>query len=466
MPTAFGSGTHGSVLAVSSTLDPAVANALRLGRRARERDAAGKLALLRRLQRQHVLRDLPLAERKTEQSFNEQLFARVLGYQTLLSHDEMPFHLLPQLHAGGNYADFSLGYFGGSTDDVVLASAELKGSDADLDEPQRGASYAGRSAVGQAFRTARAQATCRWVLVSNFRELRLYDIRNDTSPVAVARLDQIATRDELASLCAHFDRAALLGAPGKEPDLVAATDTTSPLAQLRARDGFYRITFRFVPKYEHEVPLFRIEDTFVEAVNLIHDGGRPGAMTSLFLSTDSISKQLLIPLAVRDGWLVSRGTHSDGTESKIAISRNGDFEVSLSLEQKAAVNSVALESVGLFIGSLIECVARGPIAHLAHTTGTQNLVGHLTAELCEVSGLFYEAPANMYVEGRTRAARATVNRIEAGDFLWAPSVHSCEKAVAEAICELAIQFRDDGGGVAVNHANLTADLAKRCVHPK
>jgi hypothetical protein len=446
------------VFAVETSLDPSVASALRLGRRAHERDAAEKLSRLRRLRRQNLRRDLPLGEKRVEQSFNEQLFARVLGYQTLLSHDALPFHLLPQNYAGGNYDDFSLGYFGGGANTVV-ASAELKGPDADLDAPQRGTGYGGLTPVEQAFRTARAHAACRWVLVSNFRELRVYDIRNDAQALAVAHLDRIETRDELAALCAYFDRAALLGAEGEEPDLATAIDPTHPRSPLPQRPGFMRITFRFVPSTENEIPLFRLEDAYVDAISMIHGLGGVTPLTNLFFMDQGYGEGLEIPREVRDGWLVSRVTHGNNMQSKVAVSRYCEVEVSLSLARAGGSISAEPERVGLFIGNLLECLGRGAVGKMIGARGAK-IEGHLAAELSEVAGLLYEAPANARMTGRPANARATVDRIEAGDFYWAPSHGRCDDVLASVICELAIHFRDARGGVGVDHAALAGALAR------
>jgi hypothetical protein len=82
--------------AVQTGLDASVANLLRARRKASEPDALAteKLRLLRRLEHRRVIRDLP--ESRVEQSFNEQLFARILGYVTLLSHEGATFDLLPK----------------------------------------------------------------------------------------------------------------------------------------------------------------------------------------------------------------------------------------------------------------------------------------------------------------------------------------------------------------------------------
>jgi hypothetical protein len=90
-----------------------------------------------------------------EQSFNEQLFARVFDYATLFSHVGVPYHLSPKTYAGERrYDDFSLGSFGAGAD-VVYASAELKGANITLDSPLVSGKHRGTTPVQQAFGAAR-----------------------------------------------------------------------------------------------------------------------------------------------------------------------------------------------------------------------------------------------------------------------------------------------------------------------
>src|SRR5206468_1893244 len=127
------------VAAVCSTIDPVRVHAMRMRRRLRARDALDQLALLRRLRERHRTR--AYCETRIEQSFNEQLFAQVFGYQTLFSHDRVPFHLLPKNYYGGSrYDDFALGFFGVEPARIV-ASVELKSPGVRLDRPQAGTDY-------------------------------------------------------------------------------------------------------------------------------------------------------------------------------------------------------------------------------------------------------------------------------------------------------------------------------------
>jgi hypothetical protein len=214
-------------MAVKTTLDFTLANGLRARRRLSESASAAKLAVLHRLTKQFVSGVLPrFTETNVEQSWNEQVFATVLGYQTQFSHDQLPFHLKAKDFQRGYFADFSLGFFGAGPEQV-LVSAELKGPLKSLDAPQSGKNYGGLSAVEQAFRAALQQPACLWVLVSNFSELRVYSIKNQRTPVATVFLPDVVDALDLAMFQGLLDRTALLGDARRRPELETMTNMGS-----------------------------------------------------------------------------------------------------------------------------------------------------------------------------------------------------------------------------------------------
>ena len=144
------------------------------------------LATLAALQQRNSRGDLrALTESNVEQSFNEQLFAKLFGYRTLLRDGGAAFHVLPKAYSFSRtelrkyYSDFSLGHFAMERGEIIgnaIASAELKEFGADLDAPQKG-NYKGITAVEQAHNTARA-ASAPWTIVCNFEEMQLYRTGN------------------------------------------------------------------------------------------------------------------------------------------------------------------------------------------------------------------------------------------------------------------------------------------------
>lgn len=138
--------------------------------------------------------------------FKSQIVEQVLGYrpfgnaagQTVASEYKM----------GAGPVDLALGFFGGQQDRVV-APFELKGADTtDLDAPMPGRK---KTPVDQAWEYATAIAGVRWVLVTNYLEIRLYSYaegRGAYERFELARIDEPA---EYARLMLLLSAESLLG---------------------------------------------------------------------------------------------------------------------------------------------------------------------------------------------------------------------------------------------------------------
>lgn len=111
--------------------------------------------------------------------FLNDIFQTVLGYRSIIGGDRWELHAEQTIADGGGSADGALGLFHAKTEDSdkvklqgrVIAPIELKGVTNDLD---RAASGRHESAVDQGWRYANYTPDCRWVIVSNYREVRLY----------------------------------------------------------------------------------------------------------------------------------------------------------------------------------------------------------------------------------------------------------------------------------------------------
>lgn len=194
---------------ITTKLDSSRLRAMSVRRKLAESRANNKLAVIRNLRGHATTGTLAkFSEENVEQSFNEQFFGTVLGYRTMLS-SEGSFNVLPQNYLGNNrYDDCSLGFFG-IAQPRTLVSAEHKRARIDLDK-RRSTRQGKQSAVEQAFSAARNLPDCRWIIVSNFIELRLYSIACDSEPLAKIQLIDITTPAQLAALCALLDPDALL----------------------------------------------------------------------------------------------------------------------------------------------------------------------------------------------------------------------------------------------------------------
>lgn len=111
-------------------------------------------------------------ETSREQQYNQDIFKTVLGY---VEKPASPHTLIPKdSTAYGQYPDLVLGCFASSaaTQDVT-AVVELKGAAIDLDRPQR--REGNLSPIQQGFKYKPQYRNCPFVIVSNFREFRLYN---------------------------------------------------------------------------------------------------------------------------------------------------------------------------------------------------------------------------------------------------------------------------------------------------
>jgi len=124
-------------------------------------------------------------ETESEQSFNDSFFVQILGYQAIPNN---PFTIEPKgkNEIGWQKADAILWYFKTDVDltptlsyqergnnlSRVQAVVEIKDSKTSLDKPQR--REWNLSPVQQWFKYKPQYSNCKWVIVSNFYEIRLY----------------------------------------------------------------------------------------------------------------------------------------------------------------------------------------------------------------------------------------------------------------------------------------------------
>lgn len=131
--------------------------------------------------------------------FLNDIFQQVLGYRSVIQGGGIAWeiHAEQTISDGGGSADGALGFFtsvDGKESKVklkgkVIAPIELKGAKDDLD---RAASGRKESAVDQGWRYANYTADCKWVIVSNYREIRLYQTSKTPAYCEVFQLVELA----------------------------------------------------------------------------------------------------------------------------------------------------------------------------------------------------------------------------------------------------------------------------------
>lgn len=402
--------------------------------------AIERLNIIRRLQRRYVECRLPrYSESRVEQSFNEQLFTRVLGYRTLFSHDALPYHLRPKNYASGNgrYDDFSLGFFWGDERDRVVATAEFKDPGTDLDAPQKDRREK-ISPVSQAFRAAAGFPSCAWVIVSNFRELRLYRATHVGRPLATFDLHETRTSKQLAALCAHFDRRALLGIGGNS-DMVIALDPNHPSAPLPPAENAFRLICTFTSAVtDLELPLF-----------VIYDAVRDAAIEVLKVKQGDWERSPNVPTRLEDGWC-----SVDSGSIRLAMSAEGQVRCTIRHVRKSGPAQLNPDA-GFWT-----------IAHQIHTffgvvdrlfaSVQRKVTGHVAFELREIKNwrLYFNSSKLIRENDDTNAGVAERDEILSGDLSWAVGADASGVA-ADGMSELALQFRsDDGCRLRFEHGGL------------
>ncbi|MFM2268137.1 MAG: hypothetical protein RL757_1578, partial [Bacteroidota bacterium] len=118
-----------------------------------------------------------LNETQLDVRFNIDIFETVLGF----SNDPKVWKSLGQqkTNTDGTKSDAVLGFFSFEQNEKkVFVCCEYKDSKTDLDTEQKRQTDK-RSPVEQAFSYApKYGKTCKWVIVSNFKEIRLYDAKD------------------------------------------------------------------------------------------------------------------------------------------------------------------------------------------------------------------------------------------------------------------------------------------------
>jgi type I restriction-modification system DNA methylase subunit len=162
--------------------------------------------------------------------FLKDVFQSVLGYRSVIAGEgqRWELHAEQTISDGGGSADGALGFFTATESKKgavklqgrVVAPIELKGAKNDLD---RVASGRHESAVDQGWRYANYTADCRWVLVSNYREVRLYQTSKTPAYYEEFRLKDLQDLDRFKAFYFILCRENFLP-PVDDPKGRSATD--------------------------------------------------------------------------------------------------------------------------------------------------------------------------------------------------------------------------------------------------
>ncbi|MCL1894113.1 MAG: BREX-1 system adenine-specific DNA-methyltransferase PglX [Holophagaceae bacterium] len=156
-------------------------------------------------------------EMSVQGKFLESVFEKVLGYNTFLEGSEIgEYNQIQECKTEGDRtaSDSALGFFSADKK-VIRAVIELKDATTKLDERRQSINF--YSPVEQGFSYAHKNGSgCRWVIISNFVEIRLY--RSSSSleyeKFLITELDKEA---EFKRFYALLCKDSLLGSDGKSP---------------------------------------------------------------------------------------------------------------------------------------------------------------------------------------------------------------------------------------------------------
>jgi type I restriction-modification system DNA methylase subunit len=185
-------------------------------------------------------------EEALQAEFLNLLFGEVLGYEyQSTTHRQLQLEL--KTLTDGTKPDGALGEFvtvpSGGLGGPVRAVVELKDARTSLDAKQRGGGGKGRAEtpVEQAFSyPSKFGSSCRWVVVSNFLELRLYSAQDQTR-VEVFQLEALPDQpDQLRRFFALLLPQHLLPAPGRAESSLDEALQQRQQEELKITKAFYK----------------------------------------------------------------------------------------------------------------------------------------------------------------------------------------------------------------------------------
>jgi type I restriction-modification system DNA methylase subunit len=158
--------------------------------------------------------------------FLERVFGDMLGYSTMATARTGEWELVAEKSVqSGGQADGALGFFSQSTSRIV-APIELKGAAQFLDHAKGRA----LTPIQQGWDYANKTPHSRWVIVSNYRETRLYSKSHGQAAYELFRLEDLASEAGFLRFVALLGRDAILGGPNpsRSPlsELVLASERT------------------------------------------------------------------------------------------------------------------------------------------------------------------------------------------------------------------------------------------------
>lgn len=158
--------------------------------------------------------------------FLTKIFGECLGYDQLGGGTEI-HHMVAELGVKQDSADAGLGFYSSALK-TTRAVVELKDAQTSLDARQIGRANK-ETPVEQAFRYAFKEATSKWIIVSNFKEIRLYSKTSSIDYYESFKLEELTDPDKFRQFYFLFARENLIAEIGNSPvdELLAETSEHS-----------------------------------------------------------------------------------------------------------------------------------------------------------------------------------------------------------------------------------------------
>lgn len=178
-------------------------------------------------------------EAKLQGEFLRTVFSDVLGYETRLTGTGAVWDIEREENVaakGRQAADGAIGWFHEGQAPVIHGVIEFKGASQALDR----AADRSRTPVQQVWDYANETRTCRWILLSNFKETRLYHRGRSSHDIVTFQLADLASLDEFKRFWLMLAKTNLL--PDK-PGGMSPLDNLlldSDKAQLEITNKLYR----------------------------------------------------------------------------------------------------------------------------------------------------------------------------------------------------------------------------------
>jgi len=198
--------------------------------------------------------------------FLQDIFRHVLGYRSITEAGGAAWELHPEktVSPGGGQADAALGFFAGDSS-AIFAPIELKGAMTDLDREMT----RGYTPVDQGWRYMIETSDCRWVIVSNYKETRLYHLNQTKRSYERFLLEELEDVEAFKRFYFLLCRDNFLPAEPGSISVIADLLDESAREQTKITDKLYRqykilrsrIFDHLTINYPDHNPIFLLEKT-------------------------------------------------------------------------------------------------------------------------------------------------------------------------------------------------------------